>query len=98
MKNKLKNLAKNFRLVLITALVLILLALMLIKPSFRQEKSFEIEDKCGKFVNLVSHTVEDESACRSRCTAQCVSIEHKYSKSEFKKSSAGCNSCICSCK
>ena len=92
-----EKLLKEPKLLVIIALVLILLVVFTVEPNFRAV-SFNIEDKCGKFVNLMSHTIEDENACKSRCRAQCQSIEHAYKKVEFKKSGISCNSCICYCK
>ena len=96
--SKIKKTARDPKLVLIGILLLVLITLVTAKLSFKEKKIFEIDDKCGKFVNLVSHTIEDETTCRSRCRAQCLSIDYKYDKTEFEKSDAGCNSCICFCK
>jgi hypothetical protein len=89
---------KDPKLILIGILLLVLIVLIITKLNFREKKIFEIEDKCGKFVNLVSHTIEDEAACETRCRAQCISSDHKYGKVEFEKSDVGCNSCTCFCK
>lgn len=89
---------KNPKLILIGILLLVLIMLIITKPNFREKKVFEIEDKCGKFVNLLSHTIEDKAACETRCRAQCISIGYKYNKVEFEKSNVGCNSCTCFCK
>jgi hypothetical protein len=96
--NKIKKLMKDSKIILIGILLLVWVMLMTIAPDFRERKTFEIEDKCGKFVNLISHTIGDESACKTRCRAQCTSINYKYDKAEFEKSDVGCNSCICFCK
>ena len=98
MNDKIKRLIGDFRLILIGILLLVAITLIIIKPNLMAKKSFEIEDKCGQFVNLVSHTIEDKDTCRSRCRAQCISIEYKYDKVEFEKSDVGCNSCTCFCK
>ena len=92
-----KKLLKEPKLLVVISLVLMLLIVFTVEPNFRTV-SFNIEDKCGKFVNLMSHTIEDEAACKIRCKAQCQSIDYKYKKVEFKKSDISCNSCICYCK
>lgn len=92
-----EKLLKEPKLLAIIALVLILLIIFAFEPNFKSA-SFNIEDKCGKFVNLMSHTIEDETACKSRCRSQCQSINDAYKKVEFKKSGNGCNSCVCFCK
>ena len=97
-KDKIKKQARELRLALIIGLAIIVAALIIIKPNFGNGQSFEIEDKCGKFVNLVSHTIGEEPTCRSRCRAQCLSMDYKYDKVEFGKSDTGCNSCKCFCR
>ena len=94
--DKIKKFVKDSKIILIGILVLIML--MIAMPSSGEKKAFELEDKCGKFVNLVSHTIEDEAACETRCRAQCIGIDHKYDKVEFKESEAECNKCTCFCK
>lgn len=91
------KLLKEPKLLVIIALVLVLLIIFAFEPNFKVV-SFNIEDKCGNFVNLMSHTIEDENACKSRCRSQCQSIDYAYRKVEFKRSDNGCNSCVCSCK
>lgn len=95
MKDK-QNLLK-YAMIGLLALVLIGL-LAAIKPGFGGKKVFLIDDKCGKFVNLVSHTIENEEICRSRCRAQCGSIDYRYDKVKFEESDASCNSCTCFCR
>lgn len=92
-----EKLLKEPKLFFIIVLILIILIVIALEPGFGRGISFEIEDKCGKFVNLISHSIEDNNACVTRCKAQCSSIDYIYNKVEFKKS-AGCNSCVCHCK
>ena len=94
----LKGPIKNLKLVLIAVMVLIVLLIVLMTANFREAKTFDIEDKCGRIVNLEQHTVPDEAACRSRCRAQCESIDYKFDKVEFQENVVGCHSCKCYCK
>ena len=98
MKYRTKQLIKNHKSILIAVLLLMVVVLLVVKIGFSYEKSFEIEDKCGKFVNLVSHTIEDEDMCRFQCRAKCISQDYKYAKVEFEKRNVGCNLCTCFCK
>ena len=101
MINKLKtykeNLLRDKKLFLIIVLVLIIAVIIALGQNFKVI-STKIEDKCGKFINVMSHTIDDENVCKSRCRAQCQAIDHKYKKVEFKKNDIGCNSCLCYCK
>ena len=78
---------------------LALIAMLLIFSSalFGKKPSFEIEDKCGKFVNLFTHTIKDDDTCKMRCTSQCSSLEYSYKTSDFSENLNGCNSCKCYC-
>ena len=91
MKNKIKT-------YLIIVLVLIIVFIIASELNFKGKISFKIEDKCGKFINVMSHTIDNENVCKSRCRAQCNSINYKYKDIEFKKNDIGCNSCLCYCK
>ena len=90
-----RNHPKAAIMVILASLVLII---FLIRPSYRSATPVSIEDKCGKFLNLVSHTIDSETICRSRCRSQCVAREKYFLKFEFLKSGAGCNKCLCYCK
>ncbi|HLG23423.1 MAG TPA: hypothetical protein VI564_00670 [Candidatus Nanoarchaeia archaeon] len=87
-----------------TVVVLILAVLLLVVVSLlvflnREKASFEIQDKCGKLMNLFQHTINDAGECKVRCMSQCESGDFKYKKSGFETSdSGGCNKCRCSCK
>ncbi|MEK6946653.1 MAG: hypothetical protein AABX32_03515 [Nanoarchaeota archaeon] len=90
-------LVKNLKLVLIVVLAAVLLLLFTIDGYTKNNISFKIEDKCGKFINLLSHTVEDENACKVRCNSQCQSLNYKFRRTDFTKNESNCNSCICYC-
>jgi len=98
MGNKIKKMIRKSRIILIGILVLVFITLIIATPNFLEKKIIKIEDKCGKFVNLISHTIGDESTCKSRCRAQCIGLGDKYDKVEFEKSNVGCNLCTCFCK
>lgn len=93
-----KNKFKDPKVLIIAILIIVLVAVMIITLNSREGKSFQIEDKCGKFVNLFSHTIEDEATCKSRCKTQCESIDYKLRKIEFIKKEKSCNLCTCYCK
>ncbi|MFH1642060.1 MAG: hypothetical protein ABIC04_04120 [Nanoarchaeota archaeon] len=94
MKNKILS---NKKMVLIIILVAIVAAAIFF-VSGRSEVSFEIKDRCGPIVNMISHTINDESGCRSQCKSQCKVKDLKYAKVEFEESMQACHSCICYCK
>jgi|SRR3989338_6408900 len=87
----------NFRLGLIAILVVVALAIILIGP-IGKEESFEIKDRCGPVTNFISHTIQDEAACKLQCRSQCETKDAKYSKIIFESKEAGCNICTCYCK
>ena len=87
----------NRKLLVICILAAVLIALISVVFFFRANVSFQIEDKCGKFVNLFTHTIPDSNSCRTRCVAQCNSLDHSYKKSDFTGNINACNSCICYC-
>ena len=88
---------KDLKLLTVLMLVILLVVIVIIDP-FGKEIKYDIEDKCGKFVNLYSHTIEDEPACRTRCRAQCESQDHSYKSVEFTLNTVGCNICTCKCR
>jgi hypothetical protein len=83
---------------IIIALAIIVIFALLLSPLFGEEVSFRIEDKCGRFVNLISHTIPDEEACATRCRNQCNSIEKGYVKAAFEESFTACHGCTCFCR
>ena len=88
---------KDPKLMLIAALV-IAAAAILMALSFKDKASFQIEDKCGQFVNVIGHTVQTQNACATRCRAQCISMGYSYKKVDFTASKNACNSCTCHCR
>lgn len=90
--------AFNPKVILIAALILLIALVFLLKPSMTGKAAIPIEDKCGRFLNLRSHTIPDESACRTRCRSQCESSGGGYGKAEFAQKDPACNSCMCYCK
>ena len=102
MKDALKNhgrrLLKDIKSLLIVGLLLIIVIIIVLSSGFRGQTSFKIEDKCGRFVNLISHTIADEEICKSRCRGQCQSMNRNYQKIEFEESNNACNSCLCYCR
>ncbi len=96
-KAKSMKFLKNKKTLAVGALALIAILLIFSSALFGKKPSFQLEDKCGKFVNLVTHTIKDEETCRMRCTSQCVSLDYSYRKTDFSENLNGCNSCTCYC-
>ena len=92
-REKIKRHPKRF---IIIILVLLLLLILMVTP-LRDKAVFSIEDKCGKFINLFSHTIDDEVKCRTRCRSQCSALGYNYKKAQFTESKDSCNICICHC-
>lgn len=88
---------KEPKLLIITLLILALIIVVFMVP-VKDKATFNIEDKCGKFVNLFQHTIGDESACKTRCASQCESSKYRYKSVDFTMSGAGCNTCVCHCR
>ena len=82
--------------IIIGSLLLIVILLLIFSP--REEKSYDIKDRCGPMVNFISHSVEHDSACKIQCSSKCDTVDMKYSKHEFTGRQVGCNSCTCYCK
>ena len=80
----------------IAVLAILIVALLVLIPG--KEKSFEIKDRCGPIMNLMSHTIQDKSACETRCKSQCETMESRYSRIEFQEREIGCHSCTCFCR
>ncbi|MBW2975367.1 hypothetical protein KY366_06630, partial [Candidatus Woesearchaeota archaeon] len=91
-----KTLKRNLTWILIAFLILLIITIILLIPS--KERSFEIKDRCGPIMNLISHTIKDEAVCKTRCRSQCETIDLKYSRVEFQSMEIGCHSCTCFCK
>jgi len=92
---KIKN--NKFRLIIIILLALIIVAIIIINPT-RKEVSFNLKDRCGPIMNMISHSIGDEDACHSKCRAQCQVKDLKFSRVEFNINLQGCNNCTCFCK
>lgn len=93
---KVSFIIKDKKIILILALLVLLVAILVLQS--KGKTAFTIEDKCGKFVNLMSHTIEDEGTCRTRCRSQCSAVSMDYSDVKFTANKDSCNSCICYCR
>jgi hypothetical protein len=90
----------------ISALVILIILLLVISPDkgaigfavLGSGKSFEIRDRCGPIMNYISHTIQSEGVCETRCKAQCETLDLNYKKIEFRQEEVGCNYCMCYCK
>ena len=91
-----KNLKGKYMWISIAALVVVIVVLVIFIPG--KETSFNIKDRCGPIMNFISHTIESESICKTRCKSQCDTQELKYSRVEFEKADIGCNTCDCFCR
>ena len=60
--------------------------------------SLQIEDKCGIFYNLFTHTVNDENDCRTKCKNQCNAQDAALKSVEFEYGVKTCNHCTCYCR
>ncbi|MEA2036430.1 MAG: hypothetical protein U9O94_02900 [Nanoarchaeota archaeon] len=78
------------------ALLVVFIIVILMFPG--KEESFDIKDRCGPIMNLISHTIQDETACQTQCKSQCGTKDMKYSRVEFEEMELGCHSCTCFCK
>ena len=92
--NKSPSFVKSAVLVILLVIVAVLIFLT---PSLVGKKSFMLTDKCGRFMNLISHTINSEETCKARCRAQCDADGYRYDDSIFTASIVGCNSCKCNC-
>ena len=86
----------SVRVIAMIALLVLVVALLIWNP-FKKSQSFSIQDKCGPIMNLVSHTVPDEDACRVQCLSLCNSRDLSYHSASFAQSEMGCNNCRCEC-
>lgn len=95
---KAKKLSIDRLWVVVAILAIAAVALFFMPASFGEVTTFAIKDKCGKFVNLIDHTIEDDEQCDIRCRQQCKAKDLKYDESFFTEAASGCNDCQCSCK
>ena len=93
-----ERIKKEPKLLVIIVLAAILIVAIILLDPFSKKIPFSIEDKCGKFVNLMSHTIEDGNKCKTRCIGQCDSQDLGYSSINFEEFPGGCNKCTCYCK
>lgn len=98
MNKKYLKIIKDPKIVLIVVLVLIVIFILFSTFFLTSGINFEIEDKCGTFVNLVSHTIPDKETCQSRCRSQCISKDLTYKKVDFNLMPTSCHECKCHCK
>jgi hypothetical protein len=89
---------KEPKVIIIAVLLAVFIGVIAINPGTTGAVTFEIEDKCGQFLNLMSHTVQTENACKVRCTAQCQAKDLKYGSVDFEEVDSGCNKCSCNCR
>ncbi len=91
------NTKNSIRIGFILILIVVISGIILIGP-IKKEQSFEIKDRCGPVMNFISHTIQDESACKLQCRSQCETKGWTYSNIIFEEKPIGCNSCVCYCK
>lgn len=83
----------------LAVIILMIIAVFVFLINFnKKEVSFPLNDNCGLMVNMVSHTIGDEDACRIKCMGQCESKDLGFSRVEFRFNAQGCNNCACFCK
>jgi hypothetical protein len=88
---------KDKRLALIVALGVSVIALLIAVFYLGYTETFQIQDKCGRFINLFSHTIGSEAQCKIRCEQQCGAKELSYFSSDFREIENSCNDCYCTC-
>ena len=65
---------------------------------FGKSAPIELEDKCGRFINLFSHTIEEKKDCEIQCKSKCDSIDKSFRRVEFTEIEGSCNKCLCYCR
>ena len=83
----------------ILLVIIFALAAVLVGETILKSKtiSFDVQDKCGLFLKVFSHSINDDSECRIACISQCNAVEAKYSFSDFAYGEKSCNTCSCNC-
>ena len=83
----------------IAAIIVMLVIIgVFIASQFRHEEVvFELDDRCGPIVNMISHSIPDETSCRTNCIAKCESKDLDFKEIDFVVPEAGCNNCTCYC-
>jgi hypothetical protein len=89
--------AKDKKFYLIVGLSVIVIVLLILWFFAKKTDTFQIQDKCGKFINLFSHTIATEGSCKIRCEQQCETRDMAYLYSSFKEIENSCNECSCTC-
>ncbi len=82
---------------LIVGLAIIAIVLLIAWFFVGSTATFQIQDKCGKFINLFSHTIDSEGKCKIRCEQQCDAKGLSYMRSSFTEVENSCNDCSCTC-
>lgn len=96
---KKKIIKTDVKLLIIFFFFLIIILLFIVIYKFKGGiYSFEMEDKCGKFMNLMQHTIETKSICKTRCISQCEAKDYKFKKVMFEQETLSCNKCVCYCR
>lgn len=88
------NRRDKFILIFIGLLIVVILLILF----SQKEKEFDIQDRCGPIVNMISHTIPSDASCKIRCKQKCDTVEMSYSKHIFVEVDAGCHTCTCYCK
>ncbi|MFH1850064.1 MAG: hypothetical protein ABH879_07845 [archaeon] len=87
----------NYKWLFIAALASLLVLIAVINVINREYIAIDIADKCGQFMNLMSHTIPTEKSCEMRCRDQCNAKNYELKDYDFTLNPAGCNSCSCKC-
>ncbi len=88
---------KDKRFLLICGLAVVAIMLIFVFFYLGYTETFQVQDKCGKFINLFSHTIGSEGQCKIRCEQQCDTKDMSYFSSKFKEIENSCNDCYCTC-
>ena len=88
---------KDKRFWFIVGLAFLALVLLMTWFFIGQTQTFQVQDKCGRFINVFSHTIGSEQQCHTRCIQQCDTKDMSYVKSSFKEIPNSCNDCYCTC-
>ena len=88
---------KDGRFWMIVGLALAAITLIVVFFYLGYTQTFQVQDKCGRFINLFSHTIGSEGQCRMRCEQQCDAKDMSYVSSRFREIENSCNDCYCTC-
>ena len=81
-----------------TLIMILLISTLVILFLPGKKESFDIKDRCGPIMNLIHHTIADETSCKTHCRSQCNTKDLEFDKIKFTLNARGCNECICTCK